>query len=168
MLIPLCNQGVDATLSTSWLYFFVMLLPNYWLGTFFVLCITRRWDHTFCIIPPRRYACCTSFAGQRQSRRDLILCEGSNPAIYNTGIAKAARQMTGLSSVQAKTDLKPSASGFKSERRSSGMSARWLMMQSIKKSSQAICSLRRGGSGRRIRTLTYGVRVRCATFTQSR
>ena len=24
------------------------------------------------------------------------------------------------------------------------------------------------GSGRRIRTLTYGVRVRCATFTQSR
>ncbi len=27
------------------------------------------------------------------------------------------------------------------------------------------CSL---GSGRRIRTLTYGVRVRCATFTQSR
>lgn len=26
----------------------------------------------------------------------------------------------------------------------------------------------RYGSGRRIRTLTYGVRVRCATFTQSR
>ena len=36
----------------------------------------------------------------------------------------------------------------------------------IKKRHDLVVSL--FGSGRRIRTLTYGVRVRCATFTQSR
>ena len=42
-----------------------------------------------------------------------------------------------------------------------------LLWQSIKK----LCIPKNTelfGSGRRIRTLTYGVRVRCATFTQSR
>ena len=38
----------------------------------------------------------------------------------------------------------------------------------VKKSEQAIQSLLRRGSGRRIRTLTDGVRVRRATFTQFR
>ena len=39
-----------------------------------------------------------------------------------------------------------------------------------KKTSRAVVDKRGffSGSGRRIRTLTYGVRVRCATFTQSR
>ena len=42
-----------------------------------------------------------------------------------------------------KPNQSPAAGGFDSERRSSGVSARWLLMQSIKKPSQAIQSLRR-------------------------
>lgn len=49
-----------------------------------------------------------------------------------------------------KPNQSPAAGGFDSERRSSGVSARWLLMQSIKKPSQAIQSLRRRWQGQPI------------------
>lgn len=48
-----------------------------------------------------------------------------------------------LRTQQNRIKAQPAAGGFDSERRSSGVSARWLLMQSIKKPSQAIQSLRR-------------------------
>ena len=57
-----------------------------------------------------------------------------------------------------KPNQSPAAGGFDSERRSSGVSARWLLMQSIKKPSQAIQSLRRRWNTRPIlRTGYFGV-----------
>lgn len=54
-----------------------------------------------------------------------------------------------------KPNQSPAAGGFDSERRSSGVSARWLLMQSIKKPSQAIQSLRRRWQGQPILRTDY-------------
>ena len=100
----------------------------------------------------------------------FYLCEGFESRNLYTGIAKAARQMTGLSSAQTKNRLEAQRKrvqvGKEKRRKASPLGQRNEREMAFdarhRKSSQAICSLRRRGSGRRIRTLAPAGRSRAA------
>ena len=65
--------------------------------------------------------------------------------------AKLATTMAGSANFEDRENqIRAQLSGFDLERRSRGVSARWLLMQSIKKPSQAMRSLRRRWQGQPI------------------